>query len=489
MTPRCSIVIPVHGKAGVTKRCLDRLLSSPPRVTHELVVVDDASGGNMGELLSAYCERVRVVRRAEQGGFAVACNDGATNATGELLVFLNNDTEPHDGWLDALVSQADRHPGAAAVGARLLFPDGTVQHAGVVLCCDGNPRHLYAGFPGDHPAVLRPRTPQAVTAACMLVRRTAFAAVGGFDAGYWNGLEDVDLCLRLRERGLDVHYCPDAVLTHLESATRGRRTAEIERNARRFRGRWSGRARADELETYVEDGLLDLAYEDVYPHRLRVSPLLLAVDDRDADRVLTWRARQVVDLVREVVRLTARVAELELAGSHGPAAAPVAHPAADIMERAERLERELLALQETVAERTAGATTLADPFEPAPYLTYRRLVERIRAIVCAEVPADGTIAVASKGDDRLLALDGRCAWHFPSDGHGTYAGHHPADSESAIAELERVRSAGAGYLLIPGPTLWWLDHYADFAGHLAARYRLVREHEGTCRLYALEAER
>src|SRR6185295_9859186 len=131
-------------------------------------------------------EAVRTLRRDHNGGFAVACNDGAAAARGELLVFLNNDTEPRPGWLDALVEHADAHAEAAAVGAKLLFPDDTVQHAGVVICQDGRPRHLYAGFPADHPAVEKPRAFQAVTAACMLVRRDAFDRAGGFDQDFRN---------------------------------------------------------------------------------------------------------------------------------------------------------------------------------------------------------------------------------------------------------------------------------------------------------------
>ena len=200
--PRCTIVIPVHDRAGLTRRCLDAIPADPPATPFEIVVVDDASTDETPALLAERSGAVRTLRREQNGGFATACNDGAAAAQGELLVFLNNDTEPHPGWLDALVAHADAHPEAAAVGAKLLFPDGSVQHAGVVVCQDGRPRHLYAGFPADHPAVHKPRAFQAVTAACMLVRRAAFERAGGFDPAFRNSLEDVDLCLRLRESGV-----------------------------------------------------------------------------------------------------------------------------------------------------------------------------------------------------------------------------------------------------------------------------------------------
>src|SRR5439155_17167350 len=104
----------------------------------------------------------------ENGGFAAACNDGVAAAEGDELVFLNNDTIPTKGWLDAMLAYAKDRPRVAVVGSKLLFPNDTVQHAGVIICQDGNPRHLYTGFPADHPAVNRSRRLQAVTAACML---------------------------------------------------------------------------------------------------------------------------------------------------------------------------------------------------------------------------------------------------------------------------------------------------------------------------------
>ena len=104
MTVRCSIVIPVHGRAGLTKQCIDAIVALSPRSAFELIVVDDASPDDTAEVLAAYGEAVRVVTRHENGGFAQACNDGAAVAGGEYLVFLNNDTIPLAGWLDALRS-------------------------------------------------------------------------------------------------------------------------------------------------------------------------------------------------------------------------------------------------------------------------------------------------------------------------------------------------------------------------------------------------
>ena len=123
----------MYDHAALTRQCLDALLAEPPRVSHELIVVDDGSTDATPGLLAGYGGRVRVVTHAANAGFARSCNDGAAVARGEFLVFLNNDTVPQPGWLDALIRHAERHPRAGAVGSKLLFPDDTVQHAGVVF--------------------------------------------------------------------------------------------------------------------------------------------------------------------------------------------------------------------------------------------------------------------------------------------------------------------------------------------------------------------
>ena len=276
--PLCSIVIPVFNHASLTRQCLEHLLAEEHASCRvEIVVVDDASTDLTPEVLAGYRDRITAVRRPVNGGFARASNDGARAASGEPLVFLNNDTLAQPGWLDALVRHAEAHPRAGVVGGKLLFPDGTVQHAGVVVTGERGVRHVYAGFPGDNPAVCRPRRFQAVTAACALVRREAFEAAGGFDTSYTNGLEDADLCLRLGKLGWEVWYCPDCVVWHLESVSRrGRHDLE---NSLFFFERWGEEARPDDLETYREDGLLDVAYErPLFPISLHVSPRLAAID-------------------------------------------------------------------------------------------------------------------------------------------------------------------------------------------------------------------
>jgi GT2 family glycosyltransferase len=125
------------------------------------------------------------------------------------------------------------------------------------------------------------------------------------------------------------------------------------------------------------------------------------------------------------------------------------------------------------------------PYERREKPAYQDLVGRIRQLVSDAVPAGARIAVISKGDEELLRLGGRQAWHFPEGEDGGYAGHYPANSDACIAELERLRARGAEYLVIPETARWWLQHYAQFGEHLHARYGAIAEETSPATIVAL----
>ncbi|MDX6634544.1 MAG: hypothetical protein QOF06_747 [Solirubrobacterales bacterium] len=482
---RCAAIIPVHNHAALTRSCLDALLEEPASRDLEIVVVDDGSTDSTPDLLEGYGDAIRVRRRERSGGFAVACGDGVAATKAPLLLFLNNDTVGERGWLETLLADADAHPEAAAIGAKLLYPDGTVQHAGVAIGQDRLPRHVYGGFPADHPAVNRSRPFQAVTGACMVVRRQAWERLGGFDPGYVNGLEDTDFCLRLGEQGAIVRLCHKSVLVHLESPTRGRRSPEIEAGVARFKERWP-EVRPDDLEYFVADGLLCLDYAGTHPIRLTIDPLLASVEDRaDAtEGLLVRRAAQVNELLRETVRLSVGMAGIDDPPEPEPSppreAVELDH--ADLLRRAQEVEAAIADLQaELAAARPDSRLAHAGP---GPQLRYRRLVERIRGVVHERVPPGATVMVVSRGDEELVELDGRPAWHFPQGAQGRYGGYHPKDSAEAISHLEELRDRGGEYLLVPRTAFWWLEHYDSFAEHLSSRYATV-ECEDACKLFAL----
>lgn len=466
---RASVVIPVHDNAELTRRCLDVLLADLPGEC-EVIVVDDASTDATAELLRSYGDRIRPLTLTENVGFSRACNEGAKAARGELLVFLNNDTEPRPGWLDALLRYAERCPEAAVVGAKLVYPTGAIQHAGVVFGQDGYPHNLYAGLPEGHPATERSRRLQAVTGACMLVRRPAFERAGGFDPGYENSLEDVDLCLRVGAEGGEAHYCHEAVVVHLESASRGRRD-RFRRSVDLYRRRWRDSVTRDDLSVYSEDGLIEVEYPASYPLRLSISPQLAVVaDDREAEieKLLESYAGQVSDLLAEVMRLTALAGVAPRPSAEVSTASEVDHRA--LLAEANRLEAEARSLQKRLSVASEG-------------LGYRYLVEQVRAAVEERVPAGERVLVVSRGDRDLIDFGEVEGAHFPQDAEGRYLGHHPQDSEEALALLEEQREGGARYLVIPAPSSWWLDHYEGFAAHL--RERCAPTELGFCTIFEL----
>jgi len=266
--PRISIIIPLYNKVEYTKQCLEALtLNTDQSLGYEVVLVDNASTDGTADYLRTLSGDVTIVTNRKNLGFAKGCNQGGRIARGRYLVFLNNDTIPHPGWLDGLIKGTEQD-GADIVGARLLYPNGRAQHAGVAFNEQSIGYHIFNGFPADAPAVNRKRFMQCVTAACMLVKRELFTELGGFDEGYLNGFEDVDFCLRAGERGRRILYTPESVLIHFEETSEGRK-AHDEPNIRRFLARWQGKVRCDDQEFYRAEGFRTETMPD---GRLRIFP-------------------------------------------------------------------------------------------------------------------------------------------------------------------------------------------------------------------------
>lgn len=249
-TPRVSIIIPLYNRCDLTMACLQALEQATPPDLYEVVIVDNASTDGTAALLDALEGDVTLIRNADNLGFAKACNQGAAAARGELLCFLNNDTEVQEGWLTTLVEHLDREPGVAAVGGLLVYPDGRVQHAGVLVVENEvtgmlEVYHRALGMPAGSPEALARYEPIAVTGAAMLVRAEAFHAAGRFDESYWNGFEDIDLCLTLGAAGWRIGYEPTSLVVHHESASGQERHVGIHAGARRFTDRWRGKVTPD----------------------------------------------------------------------------------------------------------------------------------------------------------------------------------------------------------------------------------------------------
>jgi GT2 family glycosyltransferase len=246
--PMVSIVIPAWNKWSFTSRCLESLAAQTSGVPFEVIVVDNGSTDETAAALPRV-PGLRVHRNDGNLGFARACNQGAAMARGPYLLFLNNDTEALPGWLPPMVRLLESAPDIAMVGSKLLFPDGTIQHAGVAVAYASPlpicPFHIHQKKPPE--ASTRPLELEAVTAACMLVRAEVFRAAGGFDEAFRNGYEDVDLCFKVREAGHRIAYTPESVLIHHESMTPGRFDANTQ-NEDLLNRRWLGRFKAFDLD-------------------------------------------------------------------------------------------------------------------------------------------------------------------------------------------------------------------------------------------------
>ena len=251
--PLVSIVIPTYNRSELTRKCLEALRTHTPAADYEVIVVDNGSTDATPAFLKeqAAAGQLRAILNAKNLGFSKACNQGAAEAKGEFVLFLNNDTEVTPGWLEALTRSAQADPRIGAVGPKLVFPNSTIQHAGVVLVNSGQDpllaRHVYHGAPHDLPEANRPTTYQALTAACLVVPRDLFNQVGGFDEEYWNGYEDVDLCLKIGQAGRLLLYQPQSLVVHHESQSGPERFRKAPQNIARLHAKWLKKVTPDYL--------------------------------------------------------------------------------------------------------------------------------------------------------------------------------------------------------------------------------------------------
>ena len=372
--PVASIVVVTFNNLVCTKLCFESLLRNTTEPEYEVIVVDN--GSNDGtvrylEELARVHPNLRVLFNDTNRSFAAANNQGAVLATGDMLVFLNNDTIVPPGWLARLLRHLD-DPAIGAVGpvtnricneAQIDTPYRT--YGEMLRIADGRS----AARDGERFDI------RMLAMFCMAMRRSVFDTVGPIDEQFEVGmLEDEDYAIRIRNAGYRVVCAEDVFVHHFGEASFG---------------------------ALIQTG----EYQTVY--------------DRNRQRFeVKWGIRW-------------------------------------------------------------------EPYRQRRSETYRLMIDTLREHVRNTVPPGATVLLVSRGDDELLQLDGRRAWHFPRTDDGVYAGFHPADSRAAITGLEVLRRAGAEFLVFPATALWWLDHYTGFRQHLERLYfPLVRE-ENTCVIFDL----
>ncbi|MHC1550922.1 glycosyltransferase [Phyllobacterium sp. K27] len=258
-----SIVICVYGRMDLTEQCLNSLYANDERISFEIIVVNNGSDPDTKERLDWWAfqhNNLSVIHNTKNLNFALGCNVGFSFSRGAYVVFLNNDTQVCPGWLDALIAPLD-DPFIKGAQPKLLYPDGTIQGAGLVFQQHSPLAYpIYANKDGDYPPANKSRTFKAITAACIAIRAQDFATARGFDTEFINGQEDVDLCLRLGQGAACYQYVPQSVVIHHEGKTVGRGN-NVERNRKIFLARWGETALADDTKYYSEDRIVASNYE------------------------------------------------------------------------------------------------------------------------------------------------------------------------------------------------------------------------------------
>lgn len=247
---KVSVVIPTKNRGRMLRRCLEGVLNTPSNQNVEVVVVDhDSTQRKARHLIDDFSSSGggTVIHFDGPFNFSQMVNLGVNASTGEVICLLNNDTEIlNPDWLTELTSQALR-PEVGVVGALLLFPNGTIQHAGVHPGLGGfmghGHKHIDHGDPGYHGRLTVAHQVAAVTGACLALRRTVWDLAGGMDEGLPVAFNDIDLCLKVRQLGLRVVFTPHAVLNHHESVSRGTddnpaRSARLADEHRKMTDRW-----------------------------------------------------------------------------------------------------------------------------------------------------------------------------------------------------------------------------------------------------------
>jgi O-antigen biosynthesis protein len=240
-TPSVSVVIPTFGQPHFVLAALESLLATAAEHPFEVIVVDNGSGRETRTLL-AKLKNVTVHFNTENLGFGHACNQGVSLSKAPRVCFLNSDTLVTPGWLQTMSETLDSYEGCAAVGAKLVHPNGRLQEAGGIIWSDGSNWGYGRGADPLSPEFQHRREVDYCSAACLLVARKAFLEVGAFDSRYAPAYyEDADLCMALRAASYCVVYEPRATIFHMEFASGGseRALALQLRNREEFRAKWT----------------------------------------------------------------------------------------------------------------------------------------------------------------------------------------------------------------------------------------------------------
>jgi GT2 family glycosyltransferase len=318
-----SIIIPVYNNIEYTKNCLNSIFKNHPLVNFEIIIADNGSNDGTKEYLetlkkdidgiaevnnSGKFNIINIICNNENLGFAKACNQAAKIANGKYLLFLNNDTYVLKGAIDELFNTIEKAGDSCGItGSLLIYPDKTVQHAGVVFDVGSRPYHNYKGGKIyecqniNYKNGIYLRMYNAITAACMIISKELFCSVGFFDEIFINGYEDVDLCLKVRQRGLNIILNPKSMLIHYEEKTPGRKKFE-DKNQYNLQNKWKFKFKRDD---YIFDGdNLKIIYDHKNFKILYFSIQNLEDAEKEIDRLIVMKDYQgAIKLSNEILNV------------------------------------------------------------------------------------------------------------------------------------------------------------------------------------------
>lgn len=295
-----SIIIPVFNKIEYTFRCLGSLLDQINFRDCEVLVVNDASTDATKEVLHYFGDLIQVIDNPENRGFVDSCNRASAIASGEYLLFLNNDTIVQAEWLSNLVETVENDTSIGAVGSMFIYPDGRIQEAGGIVWRTGEAHHYGWGALPANRKYLYSREVDYCSAASLLVRKSLFEKLGGFDRRYAPAYyEDVDLCFGIRSLGFKVVYQPLSRLVHYEGITAGRDTSENTKtyqviNQKKFAEKWS--------ETLTQQYEKKPALEDDAANR-KPGPQVMVFDDRVPTPDRDAGSARIVNVLKALARI------------------------------------------------------------------------------------------------------------------------------------------------------------------------------------------
>jgi len=221
LQPKVSIIVPLHNQFHVTYHCLLSILLAFNHASYELILVDDGSE-DQTKNISDLVTNVTYLRNNEAEGFIRACNRGASQAQGQFIVFLNNDTEVTSSWLDELCAIFEHYDNVGAAGSKLIFPDGKLQEAGGIVWNSGNPWNYGRQKNPYDPKYSYARQVDYLSGAALMVSKSIWQSVGGFCEDYIPAyFEDTDLCFAIRSLGFKTIFSPLSIVIHIEGGSNG----------------------------------------------------------------------------------------------------------------------------------------------------------------------------------------------------------------------------------------------------------------------------